>query len=48
MKLKVMDYWKCAEVGLRTSGSRKIFIVLAESLPGQGNIQNKWYFSLEI
>ncbi|KAK2712060.1 hypothetical protein QYM36_010925 [Artemia franciscana] len=37
MKLKVMDYWKCAEVGLRTSGSRKISIVLAESLPGQAN-----------
>ncbi|KAK2721288.1 hypothetical protein QYM36_003539 [Artemia franciscana] len=37
MKLKVMDYWKCAEVGLRTSGSRKISIVLAESLPGQDN-----------
>ncbi|XP_065557478.1 4-hydroxyphenylpyruvate dioxygenase-like protein isoform X2 [Artemia franciscana] len=37
MKLKVMDYWKCAEAGLRTSGSRKISIVLAESLPGQAN-----------
>lgn len=39
MRLTAMEFWRCAEVGLRMNGRNlegKVRIVLAEPLPGQG------------
>lgn len=39
MRLTAMEYWRCAEVGLKLSGTtleKKLKLVLAEPLPGLG------------
>ena len=39
LRLKVFEYWKCAETGLTTDAKPMgIKFVLAESLPGQGTL----------
>lgn len=40
LRLKVFEYWKCAETGLTSDAvePNTIKFVLAESLPGQGMI----------
>ena len=44
MRLRVMDYWHCAETGVALSGSENdgssLKIVLAESLASQGDCCN--------
>ena len=49
LRLKAFEYWKCSETGLTsdTAVPNTIKFVLAESLPGQGNImeyKSKQYF----
>lgn len=44
LRLKAMEYWRCAEVGVTTpqtsEGVNSIKFVIAEALPDQGNVPN--------
>ena len=47
LKLLAMEYWRCAEKGVRSGGVNDIKLVLVESLPNSGKLE-KCEFSYQV